>query len=74
MLHEVKRMGTLQVDECSISCIVQFVNQLWLWRNYLLYITWPLLLPVLGFVMFLKYNGSIVLGTTRIVSTFMLLI
>jgi hypothetical protein len=46
--------------------LISFIAALWNHKNYLLWRTWPLLVPVLGFAGFVFKTGSIVLGTARI--------
>lgn len=48
--------------ELSVRAIWSFVVSLWTHKVQLLRATWPLLLPVLGFVAFVLKTGSIVLG------------
>ena len=61
MLHHVSVGGFID-DELSISRVYLFIMYLWKNKGTLLGLTWPLLLPVLGFVGFVLHTGSIVLG------------
>lgn len=47
----------------DLFSVVKFVCILWEERVHLFYLTWPQLLPVMGFILFLICNGgSVVLG------------
>jgi glucan phosphoethanolaminetransferase (alkaline phosphatase superfamily) len=42
--------------------VVNFLNYVWKDRFYLLSVLWPLLLPILAFIVFIVVNKSIVMG------------
>jgi len=69
MVHHVSNGGFID-DELSISRVYLFVMYLWKNKGTLVALTWPLLLPVLGFVGFVLHTGSIVLGKLPCFSLF----
>mmetsp|Transcript_27948 Transcript_27948/g.46954 ORF Transcript_27948/g.46954 Transcript_27948/m.46954 type:complete len:511 (-) Transcript_27948:144-1676(-) len=62
MLHLLEQGGAIKDDSISASHVIHFIVQLWQNKFYLLRHTGAFLLPVVGFLVFIYYNGSIVLG------------
>ena len=62
MLEHISVHAGFEDNELSFTRIYLFLLHLWRGKSQLLNSTWPMLLPVLGFVGFVLKTGSIVLG------------
>jgi hypothetical protein len=68
MLEELQQLQIFRDDSFSITGFIGFIKAIWCEKMHLIRITLPLLIPVLGFIVFLIKNGGIVLGKTSLPS------
>lgn len=63
MLEELEHMGLLDRQaDLTAAGLLQLIRKLWTERAHLIALTWPLLLPVAAFGVFVLHNGGVVVG------------
>lgn len=67
--HQKSQRRKNKESKSFIALLLEF--SIWMWEEKLQLLTtsWPLLVPLLGFIGFVVVNGGIVLGTLRFILT-----
>jgi len=62
MLESITASGFISNDDFTIGLVLRFVYCLWLKKLQIVNLTWSLLIPVIGFLIFVIVNGGVVVG------------